>query len=284
MPLEQIVVLAFGLVAIAALAGLLAWTSAQAAGRGPDDRDPAPREAPRSARDLSSSDDPPTTGAWPSTGRLLASAAAMPGTGRQVGRVVAFLFLASVAVVVALPRAWPDTEAAIFTLLAAGTLLVVFFMDLLPAASLGQARRFVEGIGAVAFLGILTGLTGGIGSPFVVGSTWWSPARHSRAKVSRRWRWRDWPPRHSPSSASWPQPRRRWSPWNWPGWASTRSRSCCLQTSRPPAPVPSGRRMTRRCEPRASMSSPASSIDPSSSPPWSRRSDAPSAWAAGSPC
>ncbi|CAN5438349.1 hypothetical protein BH24CHL9_BH24CHL9_08690 [soil metagenome] len=169
MPLEQIVVLAFGLVAIAALAGLLAWTSAQAAGRGPDDRDPALREAPRSARDLSSSDDPPTAGAWPSTGRLLASAAAMPGTGRQVGRVVAFLFLASVAVVVALTRAWPDTEAAIFTLLAGGTLLVVFFMDLLPAASLGQARRFVEGIGAVAFLGILTGLTGGIGSPFVVG-------------------------------------------------------------------------------------------------------------------
>jgi diguanylate cyclase (GGDEF)-like protein len=168
-PIEQIVVLVLGLVVIAALAGLVAWTSAQATSRGVPDREPSPRQAPRTERDLGASDEAQDVAAWPSTVRALASAGLVPGVGHQVGRVVALLFLASVAVVVAVTGAWPGSEAAIFTLLAAGMLLVVFFTDLLPAASLGQMRRFVEGIGAVAFLGVLMGLTGGIGSPFVVG-------------------------------------------------------------------------------------------------------------------
>ena len=92
-----------------------------------------------------------------------------PASTRQVARVVAFLFLASVAVVVALTRAWPDQEPAIFTLLAAGTLLVVLFMDMVPPASLGRWRRPAEGVGAVVFLGLLMALTGGVESPFFVG-------------------------------------------------------------------------------------------------------------------
>jgi diguanylate cyclase (GGDEF)-like protein len=88
---------------------------------------------------------------------------------RRVARVVAFLFLASTAVVVALTRLWPETETAIFTLLAMGTLLVLLFLDMLPDAWLGRARRPVEAVGALVFVAILMGLTGGIASPFFVG-------------------------------------------------------------------------------------------------------------------
>ncbi len=83
--------------------------------------------------------------------------------------MVAFLYLASVGVVVALTRAWPDNEPAIFTLLAAGTLLVVLFMDMVPPAAFGRWRRPLEGIGAIVFLGLLMALTGAAGSPFLVG-------------------------------------------------------------------------------------------------------------------
>jgi diguanylate cyclase (GGDEF)-like protein len=92
-----------------------------------------------------------------------------PASTRQVARVVALLFLAAVAVVVALTRAWPEQEPAIFTLLAAGMLLVVLFMDMVPPAALGRYRRPLEGIGAIVFLGLLMGLTGGAASPFLVG-------------------------------------------------------------------------------------------------------------------
>lgn len=87
----------------------------------------------------------------------------------RVARVVSFLFLATVAVVVAVTRAWPATETAVFTLLAGGTLLVVLFLDMLPGDWLGRARRPVEGVGAVIFVGVLMGLTGGVSSPFHVG-------------------------------------------------------------------------------------------------------------------
>ena len=83
--------------------------------------------------------------------------------------MVAFLFLASVAVVVALTRGWPDNEPAVFTLLAAGTLLVVLFMDMVPPSAFGRSRRPLEGIGAIVFLGLLMALTGAAGSPFLVG-------------------------------------------------------------------------------------------------------------------
>jgi diguanylate cyclase (GGDEF)-like protein len=92
-----------------------------------------------------------------------------PTSVRQVARVVAFLYLAAVAIVVALTRAWPDAEPAIFSLLALGTLLVVLFLDLVPPAAMGRWRRPAEALGAVVFLGLLTALTGGATSPFFVG-------------------------------------------------------------------------------------------------------------------
>ena len=91
------------------------------------------------------------------------------GSPRQVARVVAFLFLASVAMVVAITHAWPESEAAIFSLIATGVLLVVLFMDMLPPAALGRWRHPIEGLGAIVLLGLLMAITGGIGSPFIVG-------------------------------------------------------------------------------------------------------------------
>ena len=92
-----------------------------------------------------------------------------PTSTRQVARAVALLYLVAVAVVVALSGGWASQMAAIVTLLAVGTLLVVLFMDLVPPGVLGRWRRPAEGLGAVVFLGLLTMLTGGAGSPFFVG-------------------------------------------------------------------------------------------------------------------
>jgi diguanylate cyclase (GGDEF)-like protein len=87
----------------------------------------------------------------------------------RVARVVSLLYLAGVAVVVAVTGAWPEAQAAVFAALALGTLLVVLFLDMLPRASLGLARRPVEAVGAIVFVGLLMALTGGVASPFVVG-------------------------------------------------------------------------------------------------------------------
>ena len=133
---------------------------------GPTER-PAPDPITLGMRDLA---DPPEPATGPATAAIRGSTDFIsPASTRQVARVVALLFLASVAVVVALTRAWPDQEPAIFTLLAAGMLLVVLFMDMVPPAAFGRYRRPLEGIGAIVFLGLLMVLTGGAGSPFLVG-------------------------------------------------------------------------------------------------------------------
>jgi diguanylate cyclase (GGDEF)-like protein len=163
---DQIVLLAVGLIVIAAVAVTVAYATAHAARGGVASVPPDP--ASNGLRDHDDRQvDPivaPATDT-PSTGTSLVS----PASTRQVARVVAFLFLASVAVVVALTRAWPETEAAIFTLLAAGMLLVVLFMDMIPPTALGRWRRPAESVGAIIFLGLLMALTGGAGSPFLVG-------------------------------------------------------------------------------------------------------------------
>ncbi len=183
MPTDQFIVLALGFVVLAVVAGVVAYATAQAVGRSAQRRADG-RSAPRRADGRavpgradpvedgspggSSWSSPGTSPAW-TTGSRVAAALVSPGSTRQVARVVAFLFLASVFIVVALTRAWPDDEAAVITLLATGLLLVVLFLDMLPPAALGRARRPLEGVGAVLFLGLLTALTGGISSPFYVG-------------------------------------------------------------------------------------------------------------------
>lgn len=172
---DQIVLLAVGLIVIAAVAVTVAFATASPPRR---DVNSGPGEIPTAGlRDHDDGMPDPTrfTAGVPG-GELQATGAPRPSSSlisptstRQVARVVAFLYLASVAVVVALTDAWSDTEPAIFTLLAVGSLLVVMFMDLVPPAALGRWRRPVEGIGAIIFLGLLTALTGGAGSPFFVG-------------------------------------------------------------------------------------------------------------------
>ncbi len=181
MSVDQIVLLIVGLIVIAAVAVTVAYATAYtgrregsgAAGEiattGLRDHDDGPPDLPR-ANTAAAAPAGTHRAVTAGGGNPRASSALIsPTSTRQVARVVAFLYLAAVAVVVALTDAWADTEPAIFTLLAVGTLLVVLFMDLVPPAALGRWRRPVEGIGAVVFLGLLTALTGGAGSPFFVG-------------------------------------------------------------------------------------------------------------------
>lgn len=87
----------------------------------------------------------------------------------RVVRVMTLLFLASVGVVVFVTRAYPDTEVAIQVLIAGAMLAVVFLQDLLPVGALGRARHWLEAIIATVFVAVLTGLTGGLVSPFYLG-------------------------------------------------------------------------------------------------------------------
>ena len=87
----------------------------------------------------------------------------------RVVRVMTLIFLASVGVLVFVGGEYPDTEVAIQLLLAGGMLSVVLLQDLVPANSLGRARHWAEALIAVLFVALLTGLTGGLMSPFVIG-------------------------------------------------------------------------------------------------------------------
>ena len=172
MSADLILLLSLGLIVIAAVAVAVAYATAytarrdfgaapgEAAGPGLRDHDDGPPELRQAVGPADATAGP---GSRPRSGFIASTST------RQVARVVAFLYLASVAVVVALSDAWPESQPAIFSLLAAGTLLVVLFMDLVPPAALGRWRRPVEGVGAVIFLGLLAALTGGAGSPFFVG-------------------------------------------------------------------------------------------------------------------
>jgi diguanylate cyclase (GGDEF)-like protein len=92
-----------------------------------------------------------------------------PAVVDRVIRVMTLLFLASVGVVVFVTRAYPDTEVAIQVLIAAAMLAVVFIQDLIPAGALGRARLWLAAIIGTLFVATLTGLTGGLMSPFYVG-------------------------------------------------------------------------------------------------------------------
>ena len=164
MSADQIILLSIGLIVIAAVAVTVAYATAFATQATPRKRSADPAHA--GWRDNGGGDAERETAGIFARGH---SALITPASTRQVARVVAFLFLASVGVVVALTRAWPDNEPAIFTLLAAGTLLVVLFMDMVPPGAFGRWRRPLEGIGAIVFLGLLMALTGAAGSPFLVG-------------------------------------------------------------------------------------------------------------------
>ncbi len=87
----------------------------------------------------------------------------------QAIRVVALSYLVAVGAVVALSRNWPDSEAAIYLLVALGTLAVVFLGDLLPSAVPSFVRGWAEAAIAIILVTAITGLTGGVESPFAAG-------------------------------------------------------------------------------------------------------------------
>ncbi len=83
-------------------------------------------------------------------------------------RIVSLLFLVAVATLAAFgPQDWD--LIGIFMLVAAGTLAVVFLQDLVPARVPDGVRNWLEAGAAIGFLTVLTGLSGGLASPYVVG-------------------------------------------------------------------------------------------------------------------
>jgi diguanylate cyclase (GGDEF)-like protein len=84
----------------------------------------------------------------------------------RVVRIAAWVYLLAVAAVVAVSGLWPDTEAAIFVLLAIAAVFILIVHDLLPADALGSAKFVVEGSVGITFAALLVLLTGQEASPF----------------------------------------------------------------------------------------------------------------------
>ena len=84
----------------------------------------------------------------------------------RVVRVVSWVFLLTTTAIVAATGLWPDTQPAIFVLLAFSGLFVVVIHDLLPPDTLGPAKFVVEGSVAITVATLLVALTGGEASPF----------------------------------------------------------------------------------------------------------------------
>jgi diguanylate cyclase (GGDEF)-like protein len=87
----------------------------------------------------------------------------------RVTRIVSLLFIAAAGAVTAISPGRDWDIAATYLLLAVGTLFVVFVGDLLKERMQPLHRYALQATGAIAFLGLLTGFTGGLDSPFVIG-------------------------------------------------------------------------------------------------------------------
>jgi diguanylate cyclase (GGDEF)-like protein len=88
------------------------------------------------------------------------------GAYDRVVRIVSWVFILATSTIVAITGLWPDTQPAIFALLAIAGLFVLLVHDLLPPSSLGSAKFIVEGSVAITFATLLVLLTGGDESPF----------------------------------------------------------------------------------------------------------------------
>jgi hypothetical protein len=126
---DQIILLVVVIV-IAAMAVTLAYSTSMAA-RGKDTR-PSPEPAAGATRGTADPVDP-SLGTAPMA--RTSTSFITPASTRQVARVVALLFLAAVAVVVALTGAWQENVTAIFTLIAGGTLPTATCARRCPSAS-----------------------------------------------------------------------------------------------------------------------------------------------------
>jgi diguanylate cyclase (GGDEF)-like protein len=88
------------------------------------------------------------------------------GAYDRVVRIVSWVFILATSTIVAITGLWPDTQPAIFALLAIAGLFVLLVHDLLPPSSLGSAKFIVEGSVAITFATLLVLLTDGEKSPF----------------------------------------------------------------------------------------------------------------------
>jgi diguanylate cyclase (GGDEF)-like protein len=84
----------------------------------------------------------------------------------RVVRIVSWTFILATGTIVAVTGLWPNTQVAIFVLLALAGAFVLVVHDLLPPDALGPAKFIIEGSVAITFATILVALTGGAASPF----------------------------------------------------------------------------------------------------------------------
>jgi diguanylate cyclase (GGDEF)-like protein len=84
----------------------------------------------------------------------------------RVVRIASWVFLLAATTLVGVTGLWPQSQAAIFILLAFAGVFVLVIHDLLPATALGSAKFVVEGSVAITVATLLVALTGGVASPF----------------------------------------------------------------------------------------------------------------------
>jgi len=84
----------------------------------------------------------------------------------RVVRIASWVFLLAVTTIVGVTGLWPQSQTAIFLLLALGGVFVLVIHDLLPATALGPAKFVLEGSVAITVATVLVTLTGGAASPF----------------------------------------------------------------------------------------------------------------------
>ncbi|MDQ2965096.1 MAG: GGDEF domain-containing protein [Chloroflexota bacterium] len=84
----------------------------------------------------------------------------------RVVRIVSWVFILATSTIVAVTGLWPETQSAIFVLLALAGIFVLVVHDLLPSTALGPAKFVVEGSVAITFATLLIVLTGREASPF----------------------------------------------------------------------------------------------------------------------
>jgi len=84
----------------------------------------------------------------------------------RVVRIASWVFLLAVVTIVGVTGLWPQSQTAIFLLLALGGVFVLVIHDLLPADALGPAKFVLEGSVAITVSTVLVALTGGAASPF----------------------------------------------------------------------------------------------------------------------
>ena len=99
---------------------------------------------------------------------LLGADGRLSPTYDRVVRVVSWAFILAVSAIVAASGLWPETQTAIFVLMALAGLFLLVVHEVIPQAILGPARPIVEGSVGITLATLLIVLTGGPTSPFVV--------------------------------------------------------------------------------------------------------------------